>query len=296
MGGKAAKMWTRACAGRTHHPSCCLPPHPPPSPCLLRRYVHRSGRTGRAGAKGTCVTLYTAAQAGLVAEIEAATGNAFERIAAPQAADVVASGGVAAVARLEAVHAEAAALFRRAAAAAIASGKARGEGAETVLARALAVMVGRTQPPVRRSLLCSAEGAVTYAFSAAPASMAGAAAAWAGLKAELPTEAVDDLRGLVLSEDGTEALFDVPAARLAAVAAAAARPGSRLSAVASLPPLRSQPRAAVSSGGGEAGGVGGGSSAGRGRGRGGRPMMGWAGRRGRGGGGAPFGGRGRQHR
>lgn len=129
-------------------------------------YVHRSGRTGRAGAKGTCITLFTRGQEALVKQIEAATGNTFTRIGAPQAADLIAAGGEEAVARLEAVHAEAAGLFRAAAAAAIAAGKRRGEGAETVLARALAALSGRTKQPVRRSLLSAAEGFVTYAFTA----------------------------------------------------------------------------------------------------------------------------------
>lgn len=47
-------------------------------------YVHRSGRTGRAGAKGTCITLFTRAQEGIIKQIETATHNTFLRIGAPQ--------------------------------------------------------------------------------------------------------------------------------------------------------------------------------------------------------------------
>jgi len=47
-------------------------------------YVHRSGRTGRAGAKGTCITLFTRQQEQVIKQIETATGNKFTRIGAPQ--------------------------------------------------------------------------------------------------------------------------------------------------------------------------------------------------------------------
>jgi ATP-dependent RNA helicase DDX21 len=47
-------------------------------------YVHRSGRTGRAGAKGTCITLFTRQQENVIKQIETATKNKFTRIGAPQ--------------------------------------------------------------------------------------------------------------------------------------------------------------------------------------------------------------------
>lgn len=50
-------------------------------------YVHRSGRTGRAGAKGTCITLYTRQQENLLNEIQRTTGTTFVRIGAPQVLD-----------------------------------------------------------------------------------------------------------------------------------------------------------------------------------------------------------------
>ena len=49
-------------------------------------YVHRSGRTGRAGRKGTCVTLYQTKHRATLEEIERKTKNAFDWVGAPRAA------------------------------------------------------------------------------------------------------------------------------------------------------------------------------------------------------------------
>ena len=42
----------------------------------VETYVHRSGRTGRAGRKGVCVTLYGNRDRGALQMIEHATGSA----------------------------------------------------------------------------------------------------------------------------------------------------------------------------------------------------------------------------
>lgn len=52
-------------------------------------YVHRSGRTGRAGRKGICVTLFTHKQEGVVQCIENLLGNKFKRIDPPQPKEIV---------------------------------------------------------------------------------------------------------------------------------------------------------------------------------------------------------------
>ena len=50
----------------------------------VETYVHRSGRTGRAGSKGVCITLFKHNQKGILDEIAQATNNTFKRIGAPQ--------------------------------------------------------------------------------------------------------------------------------------------------------------------------------------------------------------------
>jgi ATP-dependent RNA helicase DDX21 len=51
----------------------------------------RSGRTGRAGRKGICVTFFSPRYRAHVKEIEAAVGNKFEWAGAPQPKDIIAA-------------------------------------------------------------------------------------------------------------------------------------------------------------------------------------------------------------
>jgi|DEB0MinimDraft_12_1074336.scaffolds.fasta_scaffold39826_2 ATP-dependent RNA helicase DDX21 len=52
-------------------------------------YIHRSGRTARAGKTGTCITFYTKKTYELVQKIEDMAGIKFKRIGVPQAEDVI---------------------------------------------------------------------------------------------------------------------------------------------------------------------------------------------------------------
>lgn len=46
-------------------------------------YIHRSGRTARAGAKGTCITFYTDKNQYLIEQIQTQAGITFQSIEAP---------------------------------------------------------------------------------------------------------------------------------------------------------------------------------------------------------------------
>ncbi len=52
-------------------------------------YIHRSGRTARAGRSGTCITFYTLKQKIFVSQIEAKAGIIFEKIGAPLPDDII---------------------------------------------------------------------------------------------------------------------------------------------------------------------------------------------------------------
>ena len=54
-------------------------------------YVHRSGRTGRAGRKGCCITLFTHRQEHLLDNIEKKIGNTLKRIGPPQPSELLGS-------------------------------------------------------------------------------------------------------------------------------------------------------------------------------------------------------------
>ena len=57
-------------------------------------YIHRSGRTGRAGRTGVSVTLVDRKKEGLIPFIQRRAGVAFERIGAPQPAEMARIAGV----------------------------------------------------------------------------------------------------------------------------------------------------------------------------------------------------------
>jgi len=59
---------------------------PPKDP---ETYIHRSGRTARAGRSGTCITFYTLKQKGLIQQIEYKAGIKFEKIGVPQPEDII---------------------------------------------------------------------------------------------------------------------------------------------------------------------------------------------------------------
>ena len=88
----------------------------PPAGNLSRRadaesYVHRSGRTGRAGRKGNCITLFGPYDEHMIKDIEKATGNTLRRIAAPQPQDMMRSAARAACEAAELVEPKVCELF-----------------------------------------------------------------------------------------------------------------------------------------------------------------------------------------
>jgi ATP-dependent RNA helicase DDX21 len=60
-------------------------------PKEVETYIHRSGRTARAGASGTCITFYTAKTKFLIDDIERQAGVKLQRVGIPQPADVIKS-------------------------------------------------------------------------------------------------------------------------------------------------------------------------------------------------------------
>jgi hypothetical protein len=65
-----------------------------------RRYIHRSGRTGRAGKTGSCVMLYTPKKESYIPYIAKNAGVSFVRIGPPQPADIARSAAQVPIHRL----------------------------------------------------------------------------------------------------------------------------------------------------------------------------------------------------
>ena len=122
-------------------------------PEKVEDYIHRSGRTGRAGKHGICIIFYKPKQDFVLKEIEKKTGINFKFIGAPQPRDIIQASAKDALLFLEKIPESVLELFRPAAEQLIAS-----QGAVEALSAALAQITGNTADIKARSLLSSQEG------------------------------------------------------------------------------------------------------------------------------------------
>ncbi|KAJ3143501.1 Nucleolar RNA helicase 2 [Geranomyces variabilis] len=125
-------------------------------------YVHRSGRTGRAGKTGgVCITFYKPDQESLLTNIARRAGVEFEKVGAPQPGEIVAARAADTLEVMQAVHPAALAYFTSTASDILA---AFDSDPVKALGAALAVVCNTTQPLPPRSLLSANEGFHTMLF------------------------------------------------------------------------------------------------------------------------------------
>ncbi|XP_043709196.1 DEAD-box ATP-dependent RNA helicase 3, chloroplastic-like [Telopea speciosissima] len=113
-------------------------------------FVHRSGRTGRAGKEGNVILMFTGSQRRTVKSLERDVGCSFEFISPPAIEEVLESSAEQVVATLDGVHPESVRFFIPTAE------KLIGERGTGALAAALAHLSGFSQPPSSRSLIMHA--------------------------------------------------------------------------------------------------------------------------------------------
>ncbi|KAG7389461.1 hypothetical protein PHYPSEUDO_010346 [Phytophthora pseudosyringae] len=171
-------------------------------------YVHRSGRTGRAGKKGICITLYTNRQRDHLTQIERKIGNKFTMKGPPDQEELIKASAAKALKEINNVDPSMIEIFQE---------KAK-EMLETMepeqcLAAALACITGHTKPPRRTSLMSGVPDYVTVLFTSSNFIRAKGYV-WNALNRDIPEGIANDIKQLTLTEDSMGACFDLPIAGL----------------------------------------------------------------------------------
>ena len=228
-------------------------------------YIHRSGRTARAGKTGTCITFYTSKQKSQLQFIEYRAGVTFQKIGAPQRKDIITASSRDIHTSLEKVSDDVLPFFED-----IADEIITDIGAKKALCKALAFMSGNLKKIDNRSLLTGGENMATYQLKVFQ-EIQSPSYIWGILRRQVP-EMADSIRNMrmLLSREGV--VFDVPDDKIKTFEQNVVRPGEPASRyvcerIYELPELQEE-RGGYGGGGG-GGGYGGGRGGGGGYGGGG---------------------------
>ncbi|KAJ3669327.1 hypothetical protein LUZ60_011277 [Juncus effusus] len=261
-------------------------------------FVHRSGRTGRAGKVGTAILMFTSNQRRTIKSLERDVGCKFEFLSPPTIEQVLDASAEHVAATLRGVHPQSVEYFMQSAK------RLEAELGETALAAALAQMSGFARPPSSRSLISHEQGYVTLQLIRDPGMSRGffSQRSVMGFLADVYSDAADEIGKIqLLADDRVQgAVFDLPEEIANQLLTKELPPGNTITKISKLPALQDDGPAtdfygrfsnSERSRGGRGGG--GGSRFSRGGGGGSRSSWGSGGRdSGRSSGGSRFGGRG----
>lgn len=167
-------------------------------------YIHRAGRTARAGRSGACVTFFTKKQIDLLEKIERVAQFKFQKVGAPQPADIIKANARDISSSIKKVPHEVVSLFDD-----ITDDLIENLGAKEALARALAIISGTNEKFKQRSLLCSIEGFITYLVET-DVEFRNLSFIWIYLKRHFPAEVTDNIKGMRAFVNKRGAAFDIP--------------------------------------------------------------------------------------
>ncbi|CAH2322017.1 nucleolar RNA helicase 2 isoform X1 [Pelobates cultripes] len=165
-------------------------------------YVHRSGRTGRAGRTGICISLYDPRESYCLRNVERSTGITFRRVGVPSLLNVAESSSADAIKSLESVPADVVEHFKG-----YAEELIEKKGALTALAAALAHISGATSI-AQRSLLNMEPGFVTVVLqSSVPINTISYA--WRSIKEQMGEEIDSQIHRMCMLKDSMGVCFDI---------------------------------------------------------------------------------------
>jgi ATP-dependent RNA helicase DDX21 len=174
----------------------------------VETYIHRSGRTGRAGKSGTCLLFYKPDQEPLVKMIEKRAGITFSRVGAPQPADIIAASSMELSNGLKHVPDMVLPYFKD-----IACTLIEEYGAEKALCLTLAKLSGHVSAIKNRSLLTCAEGFTTMLVRTTY-DIRTTSYIWNILGKKVPDlKEGGHIRGMRLCADSRGVVFDIPDGR-----------------------------------------------------------------------------------
>lgn len=169
-------------------------------------FVHRSGRTGRAGKEGTAILMHTPYQRRTLDLLERELGFRFKSIDPPSAADVFRSSAEQAAAKLRSVHPDVRNIFLPTAE------KLLSEQGAGALAAAIAHVCGFSEAMASRSLITHEAGLTTLKITCPTGQPITSAAAVMRVLSQILPSATNSL-GKICMLSGSEvgAVFDLPA-------------------------------------------------------------------------------------
>merc|ERR1712136_268640 len=176
----------------------CSPPQDTDS------YIHRSGRTGRAGRRGVCICLYGPNEESRLKQVERAAKVTFTRTAAPKAEELMDLKKDEIMESLKEITPEARDVFLDSADALIES-----DGAREALATALAALSGIKT--CQRSLLTGAEKNTTLIVTSR-SGFRTKGFVYRIIESRLGGEMKEKISSLALTQNGDSAIFDIPTA------------------------------------------------------------------------------------
>ncbi|XP_041066097.1 nucleolar RNA helicase 2 [Carcharodon carcharias] len=166
-------------------------------------YIHRSGRTGRAGRTGVCICFYQRKEEDHLRFVEQQAGLTFKRVGVPTATDIVEASYKDAIRSLDSIPAAAIERFRPAA-----ENLIEQRGALEALAAALAHISG-AKSIEQRSLLNSDAGYTTMVL-ACSMEMHSIGYAWRGLKEQLGETVESKVKRMRFLKGKMGVCFDIP--------------------------------------------------------------------------------------